>query len=114
VYLREGHQRFLEATGDKRQPPWAQLRGGRRLRHAEPCRVVDVQYVVANDGSDHTLAQLTLSFSDADSPLKASCSWLPFLCADSICSSGALASGGASPLKVRAEVGWQCRGQAIA
>lgn len=38
VYLRQGHQRFLEATGDKRQPPWAQLRHGRRLRHAEPCR----------------------------------------------------------------------------
>jgi len=37
------------------------------------CRVVDVQYVIANDGTDHTLAQLTLSFSDDTSPLKVRC-----------------------------------------
>lgn len=43
-----------------------------RLRPFCPthCRVVDVQYVIANDGTDHTLAQLTLSFSDEASPLK--------------------------------------------
>lgn len=34
------------------------------------CRIVDVHYVIANDGSDHTLAQLTLSLTDAASSLK--------------------------------------------
>lgn len=32
--------------------------------------IVNVEYVIANDGSDHTLAQLTLSLSDEASPLK--------------------------------------------
>jgi hypothetical protein len=36
-------------------------------------RVVDVRYVIANDGTDRTLAQLTLQLSDDASPLKASC-----------------------------------------
>ena len=36
------------------------------------CRVVDVQYLIANDGTDHTMAQLTLSLSDDASVLKAS------------------------------------------
>ena len=37
------------------------------------CSVVDVQYVIANDGTDHTLAQLTLSLTDESSPLKVNC-----------------------------------------
>lgn len=46
VYFREGHQRFLDATNDKRQPPWATLRNGRRLRPAEPCRCAPQHSVV--------------------------------------------------------------------
>lgn len=37
VYLRQGHERFLTATNDKRPPPWQALRGGRAMRPAEPC-----------------------------------------------------------------------------
>lgn len=108
VYLREGHDQFLEETRDKRPPPWQLLPGGRSMRAAEPCRwavwavwfcavprvgaiflhlrcpgsnpacfsvfaprrVAAVDYVIADDGTDRTLARLTLSFSDAASPLK--------------------------------------------
>ncbi|KAL4448446.1 hypothetical protein ABPG75_005665 [Micractinium tetrahymenae] len=73
VYLREGHERFLTSTNDKRPPPWHTLRGGRGMRPAEPCTVVSVEYVIANDGTDHTLAQLTLSVSEEASPLKDTC-----------------------------------------
>lgn len=38
VYLREGHERYLQDTNDKRPPPWATLRHGRSIRPAEPCR----------------------------------------------------------------------------
>ncbi|PSC70372.1 WD40 YVTN repeat-like-containing domain,Bromodomain isoform [Micractinium conductrix] len=73
VYLREGHQKYLDSTNDKRPAPWQVLRGGRGMRPAEPCTIVDVHYVIANDGSDHTLAQLTLSLTDAASSLKDTC-----------------------------------------
>ena len=35
-----------------------------------PCRVVELRYAIANDGTDHTLAQLTLAPCDDASPLK--------------------------------------------
>lgn len=43
-----------------------------RSRPHHSCRVVKVEYVIANDGSDHTLAQLTLSLADEASPLRVS------------------------------------------
>ena len=71
VYLREGHAQYLARTNDKRAPPWQSVRHGRTMRPAEPCLVVGVDYVIANDGTDHTLAQLTLELADEASPLKA-------------------------------------------
>jgi hypothetical protein len=41
------------------------------------CRVAAVRYVIANDGSERTLAQLTLSLTDDSSPLKVSSTLCP-------------------------------------
>lgn len=70
VYIRDGHAECLRATSDKRPPPWQAIpRAGRTMRAAEPCRVVDMTYGMAQDGSDATMVQVRLQLSDPESPL---------------------------------------------
>ena len=40
-----------------------------RLREAEPCRVVGLSYLIADDGTEATYAALKLQFSDPASPV---------------------------------------------
>ncbi len=75
VYLREGHAAYLAATHDKRRPPWQEVmsRGRDSMRAAEHCGVAGLDYRMSEDGRALTVARITLTIADRNSPIKVRC-----------------------------------------
>ncbi|GLC33664.1 hypothetical protein PLESTM_000098000 [Pleodorina starrii] len=68
VYVRAGHEAYLDTVGDKRAGrPWWQLPG---MRPCEPCIVTELGYEILRDGAFRTAANLQLQVDpSSDSPV---------------------------------------------
>ncbi|KAG6554673.1 hypothetical protein Mapa_003691 [Marchantia paleacea] len=64
VYLRQGHQEFLDSTASEEKGPWRTLK--LPIRAVEFCRIVGLEYVIVQE-SDQTCCKLTLKFTDNES-----------------------------------------------
>ncbi|XP_031400269.1 bromodomain and WD repeat-containing protein 3 [Punica granatum] len=60
IYLRQGHQEFIESSGSSDKGPW---RVFKTLRAVEICRIVGFEYA-ASPGSGDSCCKLTLQFVD--------------------------------------------------
>ncbi|XP_054786202.1 uncharacterized protein LOC129292639 [Prosopis cineraria] len=61
VYLRQGHQEFIEYSGARESCPWTSLKG--QVRAVEYCRVQSLEYSTV-PGSGDSCCKMTLQFVD--------------------------------------------------
>ncbi|XVF28225.1 hypothetical protein REPUB_Repub15cG0011200 [Reevesia pubescens] len=68
VYLRQGHQEYVDHTSLKEAGPWTSLKGGNMLRAVEYCRVEGLEYSTS-PGSGESCCKMTLKFTDPSSSM---------------------------------------------
>ncbi|KAL2642281.1 hypothetical protein R1flu_009868 [Riccia fluitans] len=64
VYLRQGHQEYLESVKSEEKGPWKTLK--LPIRAVEFCRIIGLEYVILPE-TDETYCRLTLKFTDSES-----------------------------------------------
>ncbi|KAL3695680.1 hypothetical protein R1sor_009756 [Riccia sorocarpa] len=64
VYLRQGHQEYLESVHSDEKGPWKTMK--LPIRAVEFCRIIGLEYVIV-PVSDQTCCRLTLKFTDSES-----------------------------------------------
>ncbi|XP_022760678.1 bromodomain and WD repeat-containing protein 1-like isoform X2 [Durio zibethinus] len=68
VYLRQGHQEYIDHISLREAGPWTSLKGGNMLRAVEFCRVEGLDYSTS-PGSGESCCKLTLKFTDPSSSM---------------------------------------------
>ncbi|KAI4334951.1 hypothetical protein L6164_013646 [Bauhinia variegata] len=63
VYLRQGHQEYIDYSGVKEFGPWTSLKG--QIRAVEYCKVQSLEYSTVSSGD--SCCKMTLQFVDPDS-----------------------------------------------
>ncbi|XP_022741670.1 bromodomain and WD repeat-containing protein 3-like isoform X2 [Durio zibethinus] len=68
VYLRQGHQEYIDHISLKEAGPWTSLKGGNMIRAVEFCRVEELDYSTF-PGSGESCCKMTLKFTDLSSSM---------------------------------------------
>ncbi|XWS38951.1 hypothetical protein CRYUN_Cryun18bG0007700 [Craigia yunnanensis] len=68
VYLRQGHEEYIDHISLKEAGPWASLKGGNIIRAVEFCRVEELEYSTF-PGSGESCCKMTLKFTDLSSSM---------------------------------------------